>query len=131
MIVLHIPFLKSSGLRPVIGQQMRAPAGEGESFQSDSKIAVEKILNIDTATPGMIATEEAIVRAKDLVVVRDLSVGAVALSPGERISTPDAHGPFLVAIPFRAGSRLHLFHFLPGIALGTGNGDGNDAKKGD
>src|SRR5436309_1151951 len=110
MILANIMFLEIKIPWRFIGYQMRAPTSESEPFQSDSKIAMEEIFHVDTATPGMIAAQEAVVCPKDRLVVRDLSGSAGALRFGEGVGTPDADVPFLVAIPFRAWSRLRLFH---------------------
>src|SRR2546423_6415888 len=104
---------------------------ESKTSEANPQITAEEVFYIDPPAPGVIAAEKTIVAAEDSFIISHLPFGASTFGFGKSVGAPDAHVPFLVAIPFRAGDRLHLFHFLPGKAFGTGEGNGNDTKKDD
>src|SRR5437588_8934156 len=110
---------------------MGSASCESETFEANAEVTLEKVFYIKTPAPGVIAAEKTIVATEDSFIISHLPLGASAFGFGESVSTPDAHVPFLVPVPFRAGNRLHLFHFLPGVSLSPGNGNGNDTKKDD
>src|SRR5712691_8950721 len=99
-------------IRRMIKDGMGAAAVQCESFDSDSEIAMEKVFRIKTGTPGMAFAYEAIVRAKDSVIIRRLNVGSVEVGSSEYVRSPETHVPLIIGIPFRTRWRSHLLHLL-------------------
>src|SRR5262249_32127428 len=90
-----------------------------ESFHTDTNVAAEEIFNVATAAPSVIATDVAIIGAKN----RTTFTGALydidqrrirrELGVGERIRAPEIQIPFAIAVPL--GARRYvcdLLHFF-------------------
>src|SRR2546423_4359726 len=122
-------FLANNTGAEIIREQMASAPCQSKTFEADPEIPAEEIFYIETSAPGMIATEKTIVGAEDSYVVSLFSSRAVTVSFGESVSAPQANVPFRVRVPFRAGDRLHLFHFFAGVGLRARNGSEHRSKK--
>src|SRR5437899_494763 len=95
---------------------------EGKSFNTDTKIAAEKIFYVAAAAPGVISPDVSVVGAEHRIAfTRTLNhiyqpqVGIV-LSVGESIGTPEIYIPFVVAVPLPTRRQRELFHFFSRLA---------------
>src|SRR5437016_1290132 len=100
---------------------------EGKSFNTDTKVAVEKIFYVAAAAPGVISPDVSVVGAEHRIAfTRTLNhiyqpqVGIV-LGVCESIGAPEIHVPFVVAVPLRTRRRRNLFHFFSRLWIGEGN----------
>jgi hypothetical protein len=105
-------FLNDIGAE-IIREQMASAASEAHTFQTNAEVTVEEIFYVQPPAPGMIATEKAIVGAKDGFIVSLFPSRTVTLGSGECISAPQADVPFRTRIPFRARAGCICFIFLP------------------
>ena len=122
-------FLARNTGAEIIREQMASASCQRKTFEADPEIPAEEIFYIETSAPGMIATEKMIVGTEDGFIVSLFASRAVTVSFGESVGAPKANVPFRIPVPFRAGSRLHLFHFLAGIGLRTSKSGQQHSKK--
>src|SRR5207248_11375290 len=92
-----------------------AAAGESKSFDADTEVAAKEEFRIQAATPGMVATEEAVVFTENAEVIGDFDVRAIALGSSKCVRPPHAHIELMIAVIFFTGRNDGLFHFLAGI----------------
>src|ERR1700730_17178330 len=94
------------------GGDMAAFAGQCETFNSNTKIAVEKELRVRTTAPGVIIAEEAVITTENGIVLGYFGISTSALGSSERIGAPKADVHFPISIPFRARrwSGSYLLH---------------------
>src|SRR4030095_14021057 len=84
----------------------RAPGVHGPSFNADTEVPVEKVLQVNATAKGMIRFEIAII----LPIVSCENVGA-----------PQTDVKLVVCVPLRTRWRRHLFHLLSGICFSPSN----------
>src|SRR6266481_3314252 len=99
--------------------ETRLAGVQSKSFNAQTNIATEKILNADSATPGVIAANVTVVGAEHRIAftgaLYDVDQRRIRseLGVGECISTPEIRIPFAIAVPLRTGrdvrDLLHLF----------------------
>src|SRR2546430_12202483 len=92
---------------------------QSKSFNAQTNIATEKILNVGSATPRVIAANVAVVGAKHSAALTgalyDVDQRRIRseLGIGECIGAPEINIPFAVAIPLRTRPAIrdlpHLF----------------------
>ena len=100
-----------------------------KSFNAQTNIATEKILNVGSAAPGVIAANVTVVGAEHRIAftgaLYDVHQRRIRseLGVGECIGTPEIHIPFAIAVPLRAGRDIcDLLHFFSRILAGAGVG---------
>src|SRR5437773_4424408 len=107
--------------------ETRLAGVQSKSFNAQTNVATEKILNVGSATPGVIAANVTVVGAKHGAAftgtLHDVHQRRIRseLGVGECIGAPEIHIPFAIAIPFGTWWRRDLFHFLVRILVGTRN----------
>jgi hypothetical protein len=77
----------------------------GPTLNAHAKVAMEKILGVKAATPGVIG------------------VNVPVISPivsGKCVRAPNANIPFVVRVPFRTRRGSHLFHIFAGVNFRPG-----------
>jgi hypothetical protein len=97
-----------------------------KSFYTDPEVTMEKILEVDTAAEGVIATEVSIKGSVDSVAfrgalddVRQARIRGV-LGPGRGVGAPQADIPLIVGVPLRTGWRRPVSFLCPSIRPGIG-----------
>src|SRR5258708_370087 len=84
----------------------RAPGIHRPTFNTDTEIPVEKVLEVNATAEGMICFEIAII----LPIVARENVGA-----------PQTDVKLVVSVPLRTRWRRHLFHLFSGIGFSPSN----------
>src|SRR5205809_2115127 len=96
---------------------------QGKAFNAHTKVAIEKILDVAAATPGVIATNVMVEGAEHGVAFTGTLYDIhqpkirIVLGIGESIGAPEIHIPFEVAVPLRTRGRRDLFHFFSRIVI--------------
>src|SRR5207249_9954791 len=89
-----------------------------KSFNAQTNIATEKILNVGSAAPGVIAANVTVVGAEHRIAftgaLYDVHQRRIRseLGVGECISTPEVHIPFAIAVPIGTWGRRDLLHLF-------------------
>src|SRR5215470_7564428 len=76
------------------------------TLDSDTEISMEKVFSIDTAAPGMIRLQVAII---------------LPIVPREKVSAPQTDVELVVRVPLRTRWGRHLLHLLSGIGFTPSN----------
>src|SRR5439155_12121439 len=98
--------------------ETRLAGVQSKSFNAQTNIATEKILNVGTATPGVIAANVTVVGAKHgaalTSTLHDVHQRRIRseFGVGECIGTPEVHIPFAIAVPFGTRGRRDLLHLF-------------------
>src|SRR5436309_3768641 len=97
-----------------------------KSLNTETSIATEEIFYVPAAAPCVVATDVAIIGAKDWAsltrTLHDVHQRRIRseLGIGECICAPEIHIPFAIAVPLRAGRHVrHLLHFFSRILAGA------------
>src|SRR6266496_4836833 len=105
---------------------------QGKAFNAHTKVAIEKILDVAAAAPGVIATNVMVEGAEHGVAFTGTLYDIhqpkirIVLGVGESIGAPEIHIPFVVAVPLGTRRRdlLHLFsRIFSRIAIGGDFGE--------
>src|SRR6266700_6100619 len=95
-----------------------------KAFNAHTKVAIEKILDVAAATPGVIATNVMVEGAEHWVAFTGTLYDIhqpkirIVLGVGESIGAPEIHIPFVVAIPLGTRRRRDLLNFFSRIFIG-------------
>src|SRR5260370_1814205 len=98
--------------------ETRLAGVQSKSFNTETNIATEKILNVASAAPRVIPTNVMIVGAKHGAALtgtlHDVHQRRIRseFGVGECICAPEIHVPFAIAIPFGTWRPYYLFHFF-------------------
>src|SRR5216110_96742 len=98
-----------------------------KSLNADAEVTTEKILEVDSAAPGMVATKVSVKGSVNSVALcralYDISQAGIRseLGAGHGVGSPKANVPFVIGIPLRTGCRRNLFHFFSRVS-GAGKG---------
>src|SRR5438552_10233158 len=102
--------------------ETRLAGVQSKSFNTETSIATEEIFYIAAGAPGVIATDVAIIGAKDWAsltrTLHDVHQRRIRseLGVGECIGAPEVHIPFAVSVPFRTRRHIRdLLHFFSRI----------------
>src|SRR5260370_14873984 len=94
--------------------ETRLASVQSKSFNAQTNVATEKVLNVTSATPGVIAPNVTVVGAKHgaaftgaLYDVHQRRIRS-ELGVGECIHAPEIHVPFAIAVPIGTGRRRDL-----------------------
>src|SRR5207249_10169852 len=98
-----------------------------KSLNTQTNIATEEIFYVPAAAPCVVATDVAIIGAKDWAsftrTLHDVHQRRIRseFGVGECICAPEVHVPFAIAIPFGTWWRRDLFNFYSRFAIGIRN----------
>src|SRR5262249_659034 len=119
MIVIDSLVYKNGNRLVLEDIETRLAGVQSKSFNAQANIATEKILNVASAAPCVIAANVTIVGAEHRIAftgaLYDVDQRRIRseLGIGECIGAPEVHIPFAIAVPLRTGrdvcDLLHLF----------------------
>src|SRR6266403_957032 len=104
--------------------ETRLAGVQSKSFNTETSIATEEIFYVRAAAPCVVATDVAIIGAKDWAsftrTLHDVHQRRIRseFGVGECICAPEIHVPFAIAIPFGTWRRRDLLHFFSRMAIG-------------
>src|SRR5436190_4195429 len=107
--------------------ETRLAGVQSKSFNTETSIATEEIFYVPAAAPCVVATDVAIIGAKDWAsftrTLHDVHQRRIRseFGVGECICAPEVHVPFAIAIPFGTWWRRDLFNFFSRFAIGIRN----------
>src|SRR6266702_6967111 len=100
---------------------------QGKAFNAHTKVAIEKILDVAAATPGVIATNVIVECAEHWVAFTGTLYDIhqpkirIVIGVGESIGAPEIHIPFVVAVPLGTWRHRDLLYFFSRTATGESN----------
>src|SRR5947209_3951339 len=98
--------------------ETRLVSVQSKSLNTETNIATEEIFYVTAAAPCVVATDVAIISAKDWAsltrTLHDVHQRRIRseLCVSECICAPEIHVPFAIAIPLGTGRRCDLLHFF-------------------
>src|SRR6266550_217839 len=119
MIVIDSSVNKNRNRLVLEDIETRLAGVQCKSLNTETNIATEEMFYVPAAAPCVVATDVAIIRAKDWAsltrTLHDVYQRRIRseFGVGECIGTPEIHIPFAVAIPFRTRRDVRdLLHLL-------------------